>query len=29
MSPEQFNAFLRTESERTGRIVKTLNLKIE
>lgn len=29
MTPEQFNTFLRTESERTGRIVKTLNLKME
>ena len=29
MSPDQFNAFLRTESERTGRIVKRLNLKLE
>ena len=29
MSVEQFNAFLRTESERTGRIVKALNLKLE
>ena len=29
MSPEQFNAFLRTESERTGRIVKMLNLKLD
>ena len=29
MSAEQFNAFLRTESERTGRIVKRLNLKLE
>ena len=29
MSPEQFNAFLRTETERTGRIVKTLNLKMD
>jgi tripartite-type tricarboxylate transporter receptor subunit TctC len=29
MSPEQFNSFLRVEMERTGRIVKTLNLKID
>jgi tripartite-type tricarboxylate transporter receptor subunit TctC len=29
MSPEQFNAFLRTEMERTGRIVKTLNLRMD
>ena len=29
MTPDQFNAFLRTESERTGRIVKSLNLKLE
>jgi tripartite-type tricarboxylate transporter receptor subunit TctC len=29
MSPDQFNAFLRTESERTGRIVKMLNLKLD
>jgi len=29
MAPDQFNAFLRTESERTGRIVKALNLKLE
>lgn len=28
-SPEQFNAFLRSETERTGRIVKMLNLKLE
>jgi tripartite-type tricarboxylate transporter receptor subunit TctC len=29
MSPDQFNAFLRTEMERTGRIVKTLNLRMD
>jgi tripartite-type tricarboxylate transporter receptor subunit TctC len=29
MPPEQFNAFLRTESERTGRIVKMLKLKLD
>ena len=29
MSVEQFNAFLRKEMERTGRIVKSLNLRME
>jgi tripartite-type tricarboxylate transporter receptor subunit TctC len=29
MSPEAFNAFLRKEMERTGRIVKMLNLKMD
>lgn len=29
MSPDQFTAFLRSESERTGGIVKALNLRME
>ena len=29
MSPERFTAFMRSEMERNGRIVKTLNLKME
>lgn len=29
MSPADFNAFLRTEMERNGRIIKALNLKME
>jgi tripartite-type tricarboxylate transporter receptor subunit TctC len=29
MGVEQFNAFLRKEMERTGRIIKTLNLKMD
>jgi tripartite-type tricarboxylate transporter receptor subunit TctC len=29
MSPERFTAFMRSEMERNGRIVKMLNLKIE
>jgi tripartite-type tricarboxylate transporter receptor subunit TctC len=29
MSPEQFDAFLKTETERNARVIKTLNLKVE
>jgi tripartite-type tricarboxylate transporter receptor subunit TctC len=29
MSPEQFTAFIRSEMDRNGKIIKALNLKIE
>lgn len=29
MSPEEFDAFLRTETERNARVIKALNLKVE
>ena len=29
MSPDAFNAFLRKEMERTGRVVKMLNLRMD
>jgi tripartite-type tricarboxylate transporter receptor subunit TctC len=29
LSPEQFNAFMKAETERNARVIKTLNLKVE
>jgi tripartite-type tricarboxylate transporter receptor subunit TctC len=29
MTPDQFGAFIRTEMERNGRIIKKLDLKLE
>jgi tripartite-type tricarboxylate transporter receptor subunit TctC len=29
MSPDQFNAFIRSEMDRNGRVIRTLNVKVE
>ena len=29
LSPEEFDAFMKAETERNARVIKTLNLKVE